>query len=220
MQPQRPQPKSPPARSWSCSTGQSHFPQWQLQPACAPSAGCNRHCSDTLDKVPRLKAVTEAPPELSAGKYQRSPTSSRPASTANWQLPSATPRAILHRPSFAIDDFAPRAPAGMRCLQIDPFARRRRGKPARRIRYPVRTARSRRRFPAWSDRTARSGGRSKTTAYGFHHTAYGLRNVVPAWRSGADLQPRYLATCPVGAPCLAVRPRPARRAAPGTVPGS
>lgn len=88
MQPQRPQPKSPPARSWSCSTGQSHFPQWQLQPACAPSAGCNRHCADTLDKVPRLKAVTEAPPELSAGKYQRSPTSSRPASTANWQLPS------------------------------------------------------------------------------------------------------------------------------------
>ncbi len=84
MQPQRPQPKSPPARSWSCSTGQSHFPQWQLQPACAPSAGCNRHCADTLDKVPRLKAVTEAPPELSAGKYQRSPTSSRPVSTANW----------------------------------------------------------------------------------------------------------------------------------------
>ncbi|WP_217435383.1 hypothetical protein, partial [Pseudomonas aeruginosa] len=61
------------------------IPHWQLQPACAPSAGCNRqYAVEPLDKVPRLKAITEAPPELSAGKPQRSPTSSRPVSTTNW----------------------------------------------------------------------------------------------------------------------------------------
>ena len=87
------------------------------------------------------------------------------------------------------------------------------------LRVHVRRAnvRCRRRFPAWSDRTVRSVGRSRrnhqVTAVSaeeqlqfgaFDHPgtpqrtvpiiAHGLRSAVPAWRSGANRQPRYLAT--------------------------
>ncbi len=55
------------------------IPHWQLQPACAPSAGCNRqYAVEPLDKVPRIKAITPEPPKQSNNQHPQTPVHTNP----------------------------------------------------------------------------------------------------------------------------------------------